>query len=198
MDLIADYWAGEAIAHTMVSFGFSDGQFLVWSIEMRRLKTQAYSALAGFFKQAELITLAGDERDMIRLRTNVRQEDLRLYRLTVSPEVARNALLTYVDEANQLAKEPRWYNTATTNCTTVVFKIANVVEPGIPFDRRVLLSGYFPDYAYDHKALDQSLPFAELRKRAEIATRAKAADDAESGAFSQAIRSGIPGIAPIR
>ena len=158
IDLIADYWAGEAIAHTMVSFGFSDGQFLVWSIEMRRLKTQSYSAVAGFFKHAELVILAGDERDMIRLRTNVRPEDLRLYRLRSSPEVARRALLTYVDEANELAKEPRWYDTATTNCTTVVFNIAKVVEPDIPHDPRVVLSGYFPDYAYDHKALDQSLP----------------------------------------
>ncbi len=198
IDLIADYWAGEAIAHTMVSFGFSDGQFLVWSIEMRRLKTQSYSAVAGFFKHAELVILAGDERDMIRLRTNVRPEDLRLYRLRSSPEVARRALLTYVDEANELAKEPRWYNTATTNCTTVVFNIAKVVEPDIPHDPRVVLSGYFPDYAYDHKALDQSLPFAELRERAKISTRAKAADTAQSAAFSQAIRAGIPGIPDIR
>jgi len=195
-DLIADYWAGETIAHTMVSFGFSDGRYLVWSIEMRRRKDQAFSAIEGFFKQAELVVLAGDERDFFRVRTNLRKEDLRLYRLQISPAMARQALLAYVDEANRLASEPRWYNTATTNCTTLVFQIAKVVEPGIPLDWRVLLSGHFPDYAYDHGALDRSVPFPELRERAKIAARAQAADAAPAEAFSQAIRAGVPGIAP--
>jgi hypothetical protein len=194
VDLISDYWAGEAIAHTMVSFDFSDGRFLTWSIEMRRRRDQVYSTIEGFFKQAELVVLAGDERDLIRLRTNVRKEDLRLYRLRASPEIARKTLLAYVEEANDLAKEPRWYNTATTNCTTVVFKIAQAVEPGFPLDWRVLLSGYLPDYAYDHGALDQSLPFPELRERAKIAARAQAADAEPSPAFSQAIRSGAPAL----
>jgi len=193
-DLIADYWDGETIAHTMVSFGFSDGRYLVWSIEMRRRKDQAFSAIEGFFKQAELVVLAGDERDFFRVRTNVRKEDLRLYRLQISPEMARQALLAYVDEANRLAAEPRWYNTATTNCTTLVFQIAKVVAPGIPLDWRVLLSGHFPDYAYDHGALDRSVPFAELRERAKFAARAQAADAAPAEAFSKAIRVGVPGI----
>ena len=195
VDLIADYWAGEAIAHTLVSFGFSDGRFLTWSIELRRARGQTFSALAGFFKQSELVTLAGDERDLIRLRTNVRGEDLRLYRLNADPQIARKALLAYVEEANDLAAEPRWYNTATTNCTTVVFKIARIVEPSFPLDRRIFLSGHFPDYAYDHHALDQSVPFVELRERAKIAARAKAADAAPSADFSKAIRAGVPGIA---
>jgi hypothetical protein len=195
VDLIADYWAGEAIAHTLVSFGFSDGKFLVWSIELRKARGQAWSALAGFFKESELVMLAGDERDLIRLRTNIRGEDLRLYRLKADPEQARKALLAYVAAANDLADAPQWYNTATTNCTTNVFKIARIVEPGFPLDWRVFVSGYFPDYAYDRHALDDSLPFAELRERAKIAARAKAADAAPSAVFSQAIRLGIPGVA---
>ncbi len=194
VDLIADYWAGEAIAHTLVSFGFSDGRFLTWSIELRKVRGQAWSALAGFFKQSELVTLAGDERDLIRLRTNIRGEDLRLYRLAADPAAARKALLAYVAEADDLAEQPRWYNTATTNCTTAVFKIARIVEPGFPFDWRILVSGYFPDYAYDHHALDRSLPFDQLRERAKIAARSKAADAAPSAEFSQAIRVGVPGI----
>lgn len=195
MDLIADYWDGEAIAHTMVSFGFSDGRYLIWSVEMRRRRSDVFSAYAGFFKQAELAILAGDERDMIRLRTSIRTEDLRVYRLTTSPAVAREALVAYVDEANALADKPRWYNTATTNCTTVVFKIAKAVEPGVPLDWRVFVSGYFPDYAYDHGALDQSLPFPQLREKAKLTARAQAADGEPSADFSKAIRAGVPGIA---
>ncbi len=48
IDLIMSYWAGESIAHMIVSFGFSDGQHLAFSIEIRKEKAESYSALAGF------------------------------------------------------------------------------------------------------------------------------------------------------
>jgi hypothetical protein len=198
VDLLANYWMGEEIAHTMVSFGFSDGQYLIWSIEMRLRKGQTFSALGGLFKTAELIALAGDERDLIRLRTNIRKEDVRLFRMNASPEVGREVLLTYVKEANDLADHPRWYNTLTTNCTTVVFFIARAVAPDMRFDWRVLASGFLPDFAYDHGALDTSLPFPELREKSKIAQRALAADSAPAGAFSQAIRTHIPAASPVQ
>lgn len=195
-DLYADYWSGEAIAHTIVSFGFADGTYLAWSIELRRKHKQPFSALAGFFKESELIYIAADERDAIRLRTNIRHEDLRLYRLKVPVAVARGFLEAYIAEANALAAAPAWYNTLTSNCTTLVFRMAKLVEPGIPFDWRVLLSGYFPAYAYDRGALDTSLPFEELRRRASISERAIEADGTPQPLFSELLRVDIPGIAP--
>jgi len=65
VDLIAVYWAGDAIAHIMISFGFA-GDHVAFSIETRKEKGEAYSSLAGFFKQYELIYVVGDERDLIR------------------------------------------------------------------------------------------------------------------------------------
>lgn len=194
LDLVASYWAGESIAHVLLSFGFSDGRYLVWSIELRREKTESYSVVASFFKQAELVAIAGDERDLLRLRTTIRGEDVRIYRLKLQPETIRNLLLQYVNEANDLAASPQWYNTVTSNCTTVLVRIARLVEPGIPLDWRILASGYFPDYAYDQKVLDQSLPFDALRERSRVSERAKAADALPSPAFSQAIRAGLPGM----
>lgn len=198
VDLLANYWMGEEIAHTLVSFGFSDGRFLVWSIEMRLRKGQQFSALGGLFKTAELISLAGDERDIIRLRTSARREDVRLFRLNTSPDVGREVLLTYVDEANDLADHPRWYNTLTTNCTTVVFHIVRAVAPNMPFDWRVLVSGFLPDFAYDRGAMDSRLPFPELRERSKISPRALAADAAPSAEFSQAIRTHVREVSPAR
>ncbi len=194
VDLIADYWMGEAIAHILVSYGFSDGQYLVWSTEVRKHEGQSFSVVAGFFKQSELVILAGDERDFLRLRTNVRKEDLRIYRVMLPVAIARAVLLHYVDEANKLAIHPRWYNTLTTNCTTVVFDVTRMVETGIPLDWRVLFSGYFPNYAYDHQALDQSLPFDILLEKAKFSQRGQAADSLPSAEFSRAIRAGVPGI----
>ena len=49
VDLIAVYWAGKAIAHIMVSFGFAGKDYLAVSIETRKEKGESYSTLAGFF-----------------------------------------------------------------------------------------------------------------------------------------------------
>jgi hypothetical protein len=76
VDLIMSYWAGEAIAHTIVSFGFDNGARLAFSIETRKESHESYSSIAGFFKQYELAVVAGDERDVVRVRSNVRSEDV--------------------------------------------------------------------------------------------------------------------------
>lgn len=188
VDLIASYWAGEAIAHILVSFGFSDGQRLVWSIELRRTKTQTYSALASFFRQSELIFLAADERDIIRLRTTVRGENVRMFPLKLKPGAARALLGEYVHIANDYAASPHWYNTITANCTTMVFRIARALHPYAPFNWRVLLSGYFPELIYSHGGIDNSVPWPQWRTKSQIDAAARAADALDSVSFSNAIR----------
>jgi hypothetical protein len=188
VDLVMSYWAGEAIAHTMLSFGFADGQHLVFSIEIRKERTETYSPLAGFFRNYELSFIAADERDVIGVRTNVRGEDVRIYRLRMPPAVARRLLLEYIDEANDLATTPRFYNTLTTNCTTQIFRMVRALQPGLPLDYRALLSGYVPDYVYDLGALDTGMPFAALRDRSHIGGKAESTDPE----FSRKIRAGVP------
>ena len=191
VDLFASYWAGPAIAHTMLSFGFSDGRHLVFSVEVRRKQGEVYSAVSGFFKQDELVVIAADERDVIRVRSNVRGEDVQLFRLRTSPPQAKELFLYLLSEANDLAARPRFYNTATTNCTTVPFHLAQKLDPDLPVDWRVLVSGYLPDYLYDIGALSHQVPLTELRQRGQIDTRAKAAG--ESPDFSALVRVGVPG-----
>jgi len=50
--------------------------------------------------------VVADERDVVRLRTNVRGEDVYLYRLDVSPVDARVLLLRYLQAVNQLREQP--------------------------------------------------------------------------------------------
>ncbi|MDB5571862.1 MAG: hypothetical protein JWN93_3045 [Hyphomicrobiales bacterium] len=188
VDLLASYWAGETIAHTFLSFGFSDGRRLAWSAELRRSAGQTYKTLESLFKLSELIIVAGDERDVIGVRANAREEDVRLYRLRLPKEMARKLFLSYAQEANELAERPRWYNTLTNNCTTTIFELARMLDPGAHYDWRVLLPGHFPQYAYDRGALDASAPFEVLQARSHISGLAKAADFSSSVAFSQGIR----------
>jgi uncharacterized protein DUF4105 len=190
VDLILSYWSGEAIAHLIVSFGFADGRRLDFSIETRKERGEEYSTIAGFFKQYELVIIAADERDIVRVRSNVRGEDVRIYRLRMPPEYARRLLQEYVDDVNELSRQPRWYNTATGNCTTLVFGMVHTLRPGLPLDYRILLSGYLPNYAYDIGATDTSIPFEKLRALSRIHDKAREADGDPD--YSRLIRVGIP------
>ena len=195
VDLFFSYWMGPAIAHVIVSFPFADAPPLAFSIEIRREKGEDYSALAGFFKQYELAVLAADERDIVRLRTNVWKEDVRLYRLSVGVPKARALIEAYAAEIAALQAQPAWYDTLGGNCTTIAFRLARSLWPELRLDWRVALSGYAPAYAYELGAVDTSLPFAELAERAKVSAKGQASDDAGGeplSDFSARIREGVP------
>ena len=168
VDLVSSVWANPAIAHTLIRFDFSKGEPLVFSAEIRREKHEAFSEIAGFFKAFELVVVAADQTDIIRLRKDVRGETVSQYRLLITPDQARGLLLSYLEAGNALDRNPRFYNTLTTNCTTVIFELARMVEPGIPGDWRVLVSGYLADYLYDHGVIRTDLPVAEVKRQAII------------------------------
>ncbi len=194
VDLLASYWMGPAIAHTLVSFGFSDGRHLVFSVEIRRERHEHFSRLGGFFKQFETCIVAADERDIVRVRTNIRHEDVYLYRVSMTPEAMRGLFTAYVREANHLVHTPRFYHTLTANCTTIVYHMARPLVRGLPLNWRLLLSGYLPQYLYRLDALVPGHALATLRERGHLNPRALAADQAED--FSARIRAGVPGYEP--
>ena len=190
LDLFLAYWAGPQMAHVMMSFGFEGGEFLAWSVEVRREKTGEFSPVADAFKSHTLVYLATTERDSVRLRSNVRGEDVRLYRLNTPPEGARALLLEYAMQSTALAAQPKWYNSITANCATVVFKIVRAAGGAFPLDWRLVVNGYLPGYLYDRRVVVTTMPLAELMERARVSEKAKAAD--HSSDFSQAIRVGVP------
>ena len=139
-DLVLSYWMGPAIAHTLVSFGFADGQYLTFSLEIRKEQGEKFSAWKGFFRQYEAILVAADEADIIKTRSNARGEDVYVFRLAIPPEQLKTLFLAYVEQASKLEKTPEFYNTLTSNCTTVVFDIAKRIVPDLPLDYRLLVS----------------------------------------------------------
>jgi len=191
-DLLLSYWMGPSIAHTLVSFGFADGRYLSFSLEIRKEEHERFSALGGFFREFEQVMIAAEERDIVRLRTNVRGEDVVLYRLNVPPDGLRTAFLGYLDDATALQRQPRFYNTLTSNCTTIPFGIARRFAPGLPLDARLLLSGHFAAYVFDQGGLTPGYDFKSLEAAGRITARARAADSASD--FSRQIRLGVPGI----
>lgn len=187
VDFVRTVWASEHIAHTMISFGFSDGQYVVFSAEIKREEHETFSELGGFFKQFELVLIGATEDDIVRLRTHARNEDVSLYRLNLTPRQAQALFLSYVDLGNDLAKTPRFYKTITSNCTTMIWKLARQVKPGLPMDWRVLLSGHSQDYLYDIGAISNDRPLAQIKAEAPITAKARALP--EGADYSAEIRS---------
>jgi len=192
VDMIMSYWSGPAIAHMLVSFGFDEVEHVVFSVEIRRKQGESFSEIGGFFKEFELSILAADERDVIRVRTNVRGEDDYLYRIKMPASAMRSLFLAYIDQANRLADTPRFYNTVTANCTTLVYHMLKRIVGYLPLSYSLLLTGYLPQYVYRIGGLASAYSFEELRARGRITERAKAAD--LSGSFSADIRRGIPSV----
>jgi hypothetical protein len=174
----------------MVSFEFDDGRHLAVSVETRKETGESYSTVQGFFRQYELAYVFADERDVIRLRTRFRNEDVYLYRTTIGPEQARAVLMSYVRTANALAGRPQFYNALTSNCATNVLDHAREGEMPARMSLDVLLSGYAARQAYRNGRLDTSLPFEELERRSHVNAAALAADADPN--FSNAIRAGLP------
>lgn len=193
LDVLLSYWSSPAIAHTLVSFGFEDGRQLVLSVEIRKERDEAFSELGGFFKSFETSIIAADERDIVHVRTNVRGEDVYLYRLDMPREAMASLLLAYVEQANALSRQPRFYHTLTANCTTIVYQMMRHIVDGLPMDYRILLSGYLPGYLQRVDALQPGYSLDALQRLGRITSRALDSGHAED--FSQRIRQGVPGIA---
>ncbi|MGJ7461551.1 Lnb N-terminal periplasmic domain-containing protein [Halomonas sp. MA07-2] len=196
VDLFVSGWGRPGIAHVLISFGFLDPgtgrlDFLAFSVEVRRERNEAFSEIGGFFKQYELAIIAADERDAVRLRSNVRGERVTLYRVLLNAADRRDLLLALVEEANRLESAPRFYHTITANCTTLVFAMMRRIIERLPMDHRLLLTGLLPGYVHDHGGLVEGVSLSELKRHGDITERARVAHDAAD--FSRCIRQGVPG-----
>ncbi|MGD9917813.1 MAG: DUF4105 domain-containing protein [Paenirhodobacter sp.] len=166
VDMITSVWDNPEIAHLLVSFGFGGGGHVVFSVEIRREQGEEFNEIGGFFRQFELVLIAATERDIVRLRTDLRREEVRMYPVLLTAAQRRAMFLAYVDLAGQLERQPRFYNTLTANCTTVVYGLALGLKPDLPFDDRLILSGRLPEYLETLHVLGGEGTMAERRAAA--------------------------------
>ncbi len=193
-DLFFSNWGPPLIEHTIMSWEFEDGEHLAVSIETRKEVGEEYSALLGFFRQFEIYYVVADERDVVALRTNVRGEHVRVYRLSASPERAREVLVDYLEEIDRLSRTPKWYNAVTQNCTTTIVQHVRHVDSGVAWDWRMLANGSADALLYMRGAIDNSLPYEELRGVSDVTGAARNAPLDEK--FSATIRRGLPRMTP--
>jgi len=176
------------IAHAFLSFEFEDDKFVSISVEVRKEKGETYSPVNGLLRDYELIYVIGDERDVIRLRTDQYKDKVFLYPLKMDKEKGAELFRAMLMRANGLANTPEFYNTITSNCITNFIAPIDQIIPGlIPWnDHRVLLPEYLDQYFYELGLIDTNLSFEKAREKYLINDRVKKyADDPD---FSRKIR----------
>ncbi|HSL70368.1 MAG TPA: DUF4105 domain-containing protein [Longimicrobiales bacterium] len=161
-------------AHSFLSFGFADSQYVAISVEARRERDEPYSILKGMLRRFELIYVIGDERDLIGVRANNRGDDVYLYPIRASRPQIRQLFVEMLERANQLHERPEFYNTLTNNCTTRILEHANrVATKKIPYGREVLLPGYADELAVQLGLIESNGDINEVRSRFLVNERAR-------------------------
>lgn len=189
-DFYISYWMPGPVGHTFLSFTFDNAPPVSISIEARPEAHEGFSPLGSLFKQFELIYVVGDERDIVRVRTNYRGENVFLYRIASSPEHARALFLIYLARINDLADHPEHYHLLSNNCTINIVRYTRAAGRPLAFDLRHYLNGLADRYLYDLGLLNASMPFEQLRRRSNIDKAAQSAGaDPE---FSERIRDALP------
>ena len=156
VDVTNSYWMGPLIAHTLVSFRFEDDRPLAFSFEIRKEEGESFSALAGFFRRYELSLIAAEERDIIYTRSNARGEQVYVFPVShLQQHEVKSLFESYLTAADELNAKPAWYNTLISNCTNIIFYMARIVSGDrLPWDYRIWVSGWLPNYLYDVGMLD--------------------------------------------
>lgn len=174
VDYIVEPFGSIGAAHTFVSFGFSNGDHLAISVEIRKKVGDEFSPLRGLLRSYEIMYVIADERDVVKLRTNHRQNDVYLYPVHTSQANMQKLFVDMLSRANTLKEQPEFYNTLTNNCTTNIARHINQISPDrIPWDIRLLLPENSDALAYELGLLDDSVPLEELRERHRINEKAR-------------------------
>lgn len=196
LDLLVErFHAWDALAHTLLSFGFADGRHVVVSVEVRREVGESFDPVAGLFKQFELTYVLGTESDLIGLRTNHRKSRAWLYPMRTTKERIQSLFRSMLTRAQHLQASPEFYNTLTSTCTTnIVDHVLDLVPDRFDPDWRVILPGHSATLAYEAGLIDTDRSFDAMQEAFRIDEIAQAGP--VDAAFSQRLRSGRPPRAP--
>jgi hypothetical protein len=158
-----------AVAHTFLSFGFDDDDYLAISVEVRRKEGEEFSVLKGLLSDFDLMYVVGDEKDLIGLRANYRKEDVYVYRSIANREQAKELFVGMLNRANKLSREPERYNLIVNNCTTNVRRHINrLAREKVPYSYQVMLPGYSDKLAYDLGLIETRGNFDQTREAARV------------------------------
>lgn len=194
VDYIVEPLASIAAAHTLLSFGLTDGSFIAISVEIRKEQGEEFSPLMGIFREYELMYVVVDERDALGLRAVHRENPVYIYPTIATPRMAQQLFVDMMRRATELKSTPEFYNTFTNTCATNIADHINTIVPGrVGWDYRLLLPKDSDVLAQELGLLKGSGALETLREN-HLATEA-IQEHIEAEEFSTLIRRELPGFA---
>jgi len=172
---IVDVWMYEQqlddlgwIAHTFLVFEFDrtygPRRYLGLSVETRRESGEEYSLIGGMLRSFEVTHIWATEADLVTRRVEFLDYPLTRYRLDIPAEYNARIFVKLASETRELATTPRWYNTATNNCTSSLIRYVNESEPNaIPLHYSYVFTGKVDDYLEALGFLDPEYALAVTR-----------------------------------
>jgi len=190
VDFVVEPFSGYVgAAHTFLTFGFKDYSHVAISVEIHKEKGESFSAVKGLLRQYELTYVIADEKDVIKLRTNYRHDQVFLYPIKTTQEKIQNLFVDMLNRANKLKTYPEFYNTLTNTCTTNIVRHINKLTENkvFPYSLDVLFPANSDEIALSHKLIDSDkTTIEEVRREFNINTKAE--QFADSPDFSVKIR----------
>lgn len=156
-------WQG--LAHLFLSFNFNDEKFLSVSGEIRREKNEDYSPFKGLFRNYEKMIVLGTEKDVIGLRIFKHKDPVNFYPLNMSNDNSKALLISLLKDCQSIQQTPRFYNTLTQNCATLIKNhLENVYQEKHPFDLRLIFPGFADEIGVDHELIKTNDSIDQMRK----------------------------------
>lgn len=178
----------KGIAHTFLSFRFKNEEPLSMSVEARREKGEKYSPFWGSLHEYEILYVVGTERDIIGSRLKEYNEQLSLYKTSLSPIEAQALFLDMMKRINHLRETPEFYNTFSNNCTSNIMNhLSSAKAIPIPYSYHFFLPGYSDALLYALNFIETNMSLDDIRKKARMDEKAKNISR-EDPQFSERIR----------
>lgn len=169
--IVEPFGKWDGVAHTYFTFDFHNAEPISLSVEARREKEEVYSPFRGLFNKYELIYQWGTEEDLLVRRAVYLKNKTIMYPLQITDSEKKVLLKGVLEETQSVEKQPRFYNTLTSNCTNNLAKSVNALKAKtIPFTTAFYVTGYADNLLYKLQYIPHHKPFPEIEQQFDVTT----------------------------
>jgi hypothetical protein len=172
---------GGYAAHTLVLFEFTGDRIIGLTVEARREVDEDYDPFWGLFNRFELAYVWSTSKELLTRRAVYLAKDIYVYPLALGEKQKTDFLQALLKKTIEVSTVPRFYNTATSNCTNELAKVAQ-----IPWHYSFILTGYSPQRLFELKYIPGP-DFATARQQARIEGEIRSWNGLSSPDFDRAL-----------
>lgn len=178
---------GGYAAHTLLLFEFAGDRAIGVTVEARREVGEEYDAFQGLFNKFELAYIWSTSKELLGRRAVYLAKDVYVYPLALTERQKTDFLKALLAKTIEISTVPRFYNTATSNCTNELAKVAR-----IPWHYSFILTGYSPQYLHKLKYIP-GRDFAAAKSRARMDLEIRSWNSLSSADFDKALLAELRG-----